>query len=188
MEKFNNAERVRSSDDMQELYGTVHKEAEDRRKKGEDKDPLMALDEAIAGGENVAREEVEFILKTHQNGPWVISNERELQIFSKWCERAGEPVNISTDIEIIGDISLYRNDFGDCVMAESAKGKTFAVWTIKGRIQIGFKNQNKAGKFRASDPAFSMEATGNKRVGLVVIENGDTEDMRKKVAETLMAL
>lgn len=169
----------------QDMRDRIHEEAEDRRKKEEDKDPVMAMDEALAAGENVLGNEAEVILRAHENGPWTIQSADDLRIFSKWCEKSGNPLGVSNDIENRDGIAIYQNDFGDCVMAESAKGKDYAVWTRKGRVQVGFRNEDDASKFRNFDPVFSMEQTGNKRLGLVVLEGGDNEEMKKKVVEYL---
>ncbi len=51
------------------------------------------------------------------------------------------------------------------------KGNDFTVWTRKGRLKIGFRNDSDAQVFRDSDAAFSLETTGNKRIGLVVLDS-----------------
>src|SRR5947209_229522 len=85
--------------DFPTLVNQIHVEAEDRRKKGEDKDPLMAMDEAIQNGENILHFEAMTVLVAHQQGPWAIRTTAEMNCFAKWCERCGSPLAISTNTD-----------------------------------------------------------------------------------------
>lgn len=61
-------------------------------------------------------------------------------------------------------------DFGDCILWAAARGKDAAVWSRKGRLYIGFRNESDAARFRAIRPEWSLEGTGNRHVALVVLE------------------
>lgn len=172
---------------MKSSVEQLFQEAMDRVLKGEDPDPAMAMVAALCRGEKIPEAEAELILRAHQNGPWAIASDEDLTVFSRWCTAAGSPVQIGEPVEIAG-VSVYRDNFGDCVLAEAARGYRFAVWTRKGRLQIGFRNEADALKFRATDRRFSMEETGNKRPALVVIEGGDNPEIIKVVSGALATL
>lgn len=153
----------------------LHMLAAKRRLAGEDKDPLMAMSEAILEGEEFPMEEMILILACHLNGLWVIMREWELEVFKYWCEKAGTPFTTNTPDQING-INIYKNDMGDCVVLESVARKTFAVWTRKSRLYIGFKFEADAESFRNKNEMFSVEKTGNKNVQLVVVDGGDNPE------------
>ena len=161
--------------DRKHLVEQLFKEALDRVQKGEYPDPAMAVVAALCQGTQVPDAELELILRAHTQGSWVVETPEELQVFARWCEACGSPLQIGEAVETEG-LRVYRDDFGDCVLAEAARGAWFAVWTRKGRLHIGFKNEADATKFRAANSQFSLEATGNKRVAFVVVEGGDTPE------------
>ncbi len=163
-------------------------EAIDRVIRNEDPDPCTAIVGALLRKEEVADQELSLVLEAHCGGPWVVSTEEEFQIFSKWCAASGEPLSVSSDILVANGQNVYRNDFGDCCFAEASKGNRWAVYTRKGRLQIGFREEADAKAFRLADSRFSMEATGNKRISLVVIEGGDTPEMIQAATAALSSL
>ncbi len=163
-------------------------QAADRVIEQEDLDPAMAVVGALCSGTQVPDSDLELVFRAHNQGPWAITSDSELQIFARWCEAAGAPLEIG-EPEAIEGLRLYRNNFGDCILAESTRGAKFAVWTRKGRLHVGFREESDAVAFRAVDPKlFSLEATGNKRLALVVIEGGDTFEMIANVSRALLTV
>ena len=166
----------------------IFEEALDRVLKGEDQDPCMALCVALLQCKLVEDVELEVILEAHNNGPWVIDTLEKFAILSKYCDLSGSPIDVGKSDQVYG-IQVYRENFGDCCLQESVKGKTFAVWTRKGRLHIGFRYPAQAAWFRDTESQlYSMEYTGNKRVALVVLEGGDNLETIKTVAERLQYL
>ncbi len=169
---------------QENLVRRLFTEAMDRVIRGEEPDPAMAMVAALCQGTKIPETELELILRAHTRGPWVIGSEEELAVFARWCEASGSPLQIGEFVET-GGVRVYRDNFGDCVLAEAARGSLTAVWTRKGRLHIGFKEEVDAVAFRAADTLFSMEKTGNKRVALVVVEGGDTPETIVRAATIL---
>lgn len=166
--------RLVDPDGMDAVTERICMEAAARRAAGEEEDPLLAMEKAILQGEEIVPlEDRRVILKAHCGGPWKIDTLQKKEIFEKWLKRAGSPLNVSQEISIVHGEKVYEGDRGDCVLAESAKGNKWAIWTRpeKGRIQVGFKDDEMALKFRAvCQERWSQEATNNKRPALVVLE------------------
>jgi hypothetical protein len=171
----------------EELVRELFNEAMDRVVKNEEPDPCMAVVAALCRGVDVRIEEMELILNSHRNGPWVIQTQEELQTFIYWCNESGVNLDIGTPVKIDG-VNLYVDNFGDCVLAESSAGRTFAMWTRKGRLHVGFKDEETAVIFRNANPVFSIEATGNKRLGFVVVEGGDNPETINQAVTILKTL
>lgn len=171
----------------EELIRRLFVEAADRVIRGEEPDPAMAVVAALCREEVVPDTELELILRAHTQGPWVVEGAEELVVFARWCEAAGSPLQIGEAVEAEG-LRVYVANFGDCCFAEAARGARFAVWTRKGRLHIGFKDEADAVAFRAADDLFSMERTGNKRTAFVVVEGGDTPETIAKAAVALASI
>ena len=167
-----------------ELIRCLFSEAADRVIRGDDPDPAMAVVATLSQGGNVPEAELELILRAHTQGPWVVGSKKELAVFAHWCEAAGSPLELGEPVVVEG-LRLYRDNFGDCCLSEAARGARYAVWTRKGRLQIGFKDEADARAFRAADNLFSKEETGNKRTALVVVEGGDNPKTIARAARAL---
>ncbi|MBI2459907.1 MAG: hypothetical protein HYV53_05200 [Parcubacteria group bacterium] len=161
----------------EELIRKLFSEAADRVVQGEEPDPCTAIVGALLRREAVEDAELQLVLDAHCGGPWQVNTTEKLEIFSKWCEAAGSSLEFSSETEAVNGQTVYRGDYGDCCLVEASKGNRWAVWTRKGRLQIGFREEADAKAFRSADARFSMEALGNKRIALVVIEGGDTPEM-----------
>lgn len=159
----------------------------DRVVKGEEPDPAMSVVAALCRGETIPDAELELILEAHAHGPWVIGSEKDLEVFARWCEASGSPLQLGEYVETEG-LRVYRDNFGDCVLAEAARGARYAVWTRKGRLYVGFEVETDATRFREADDLFSLEATGNKLTNLVVVEGGDTPEMIARAGIALALL
>lgn len=177
---------------MNELYTKIIAERNRRLESGEDRDPVCVLADQIEAGESVPPQVVSLIWEAHNQGPWRIRTDDEFKIFAEYCELSGTPLEIREPVLLpegaVNPVRLYEDDFGDCVLAESAKGSEFAVWTRKGRIYIGFLFESMAQDFRAMRYEFGMEATGNRHLKMVVLEAMDTEIWRQRVCCDLIAL
>jgi len=172
----------------EELIKKLFSEAADRVVQGEEPDSCTAIVGALLRREQVEDSELRLVLDAHCGGPWQVDTPEKLAIFSKWCDAAGCPLKFSSETEVVNDQTVYRGDYGDCCLAESSTGNRWAVWTRKGRLQIGFREEADAKAFRAADARFSTEALGNKRISLVVIEEGDTPEMIDAVTAILIGL
>ena len=176
-----------TSQPRDEMIRILFNEALDRVLKEEDVDPAMAICSALLlNKEDVDSYELEVVLKAHQEGPWAVNTTEKMKIFSKWCDLSESPLEINDPVTVFG-IPVYRDDFGDCCLQESSLGHHYAVWTRKGRLHVGFRYPAQASAFRDSpSQLYSMEATGNKRLSLVVLEGGDTPGTIQSVAERLL--
>lgn len=171
---------------MQELRAKIIAERDRRIADGEDRDPVCVLADQLAAGQPVTEDVIALIWEAHQQGPWRIHTTDELKTFGRYCAAAGFPIDLRLPSEVVCRIPIYRDDIGDCVFSESAAGQSVAVWTRKGRIQVGFEFQEMAEKFRALRPEYSMKATENRHVGMVVLENADNPEMIYQVCCDLM--
>lgn len=164
----------------------IHAAAAARIAANEDADPITAISTAIKARESVSEAEKKIIYYAHVHGPWTVDTEAKFKVFHKWCNICGNDFAISDIVlKLRHDYRIYVNDFGDCVFAEAAKGRKFAIWTRKDRLYIGFRDDDLATKFRDADNRFSVNTTGNKNLKLVVVENGDNS---KTIAAALDAL
>lgn len=177
-----------SSFSREELVKRLFSEACDRVLRNEDPDPATALVVALLQKEQVTDQELLTVLEAHCSGPWSVSTAEKLEIISRWCDRSGVPLSASTETNVVNNQLVYVGDYGDCCFAEASKGQRWAVWTRKGRLHIGFREEADAKAFRNADGRFSMEATGNKRIAFVVIEGGDTPEMIDAAAAVLSLL
>lgn len=175
--------RIVDPNGMEAVTDRIRAEADARRVAGEEKDPIIAMNEAISSGEDVPLEERRLILEAHCKGPWMVNSPEKMDIFRKWCARCGIPIGVSKETLTVFGETVYVGDKGDCVLAEAAKGNVWALWTRpeKGRIQIGFRDEKTARKFRAVLPEWSQEATNNKRPAYFILEGLD--DAQKRAAE-----
>lgn len=177
---------------MEAVTDRIRTEADVRRAAGEERDPLIAMDEAISAGEEVALEERRTILDAHCNGSWTVNSPERMEIFKKWCEQCGVPLGVSKETYTVYGETVYVEDMGDCVLAEASKGNAWAIWTRpeKGRIQIGFRDERTAEKFRSVVPEeWSQKATGNKRPALFVGEGfGDALERAAEVERIALVL
>lgn len=169
----------------EELVQKLFSEAAGRVIHDDDPDPCTAIVEALLRREPVEDSDLQLVLDAHCGGPWQVDTPEKLAIFSKWCNTAECPLEFSSETEVVNDQTVYRGDYGDCCLVEASKGNRWAVWTRKGRLQIGFREEADAQTFRVADTRFSMEALGNKRIGLVVIEGGDTPETVNAVTAIL---
>jgi len=176
---------------VEELKNAIVAEAKIRLESGEVKDPICVLAEEIQQENNsITRTVMEFIYKAHMYGPWVVDNDAKLQVYKDYCEKAGTPIINQVPIMVEG-VPVYFDDQGDCVLQEASKGRTYAIWTndAKHRIQIGFKTDSAAIRFRQLNSGYSMKATKNRHLGLVVIErNPMTMDLLLTVCKDLYRL
>lgn len=161
-----------STKTTKELKQAILNEAKIRLESGEGIDPICVLAKELGkGNKSFSREIMEVIYDAHVDGPWVVDTHRKLEIYKEYCEKAGTPIVFSKPILVQG-ILVYLDNEGDCVLSETAKGSMYAVWTnsVKGRIHIGFKAEEPALAFRNMKPMYSLEATSNRHLKMVVIE------------------
>jgi hypothetical protein len=177
-----------------QLYGKIIAERDRRLAEGETPDPLCAMAARIETDMEPSLAECQFVWECHHEGPWRIRTAEELILFTTLAAEAGVPLKHSAVTECYAGSSpegslfvrLYLDDFGDCVLTEASRGSRFAIWTRKGRIQIGFRDTADAITFRAKRPNYSMEATGNRHTGLIVLEGwADDTDLLAMVIRDL---
>lgn len=170
--------------DREAFIRQLFTDALDRVIKNEDPDPCMAVVAALCQGKEVKDEDIELIVDTHHYGSWTTESDRDLQIFTHWCNEIGISLNVGKPIDVNG-VNLYVDNHGDCMLAESAAGRNFAMWTRKGRLYIGFRDKKTAEIFRSKEACFSMKTTGNKLTKLVVVEGGDNPETITKTSRIL---
>ena len=159
-----------------QLFADILDERDRRIEAGEDRDPLCVLADRIESGVDVDPALAEFVWAVHHGGPWMVDSPDKFTIFTELCAESGFPIEIREPSEVVCRIPIYRDDLGDCVMRESARGQSYAVWTRKGRVYIGFEFPRMAEIFRSIRPEYSLETTGNRHIGMVVLENADNAD------------
>ena len=169
------------------LFDAILTERDRRVAAGEDVDPVCVVASMIESGESVSFGLAQFVWEAHNEGPWRVRTEAELTLFEGLCEKAVSPLTY-TEPETCEGVRVYRNDFGDCVLQESARGFQFAVWTRKGRVCIGFKDGELASDFRRMREEYSLEATGNRRVRMVVLEGMESPFWIQRVCADLATL
>lgn len=102
------------------MYAKILAERDRRISSGETPDPICALAARIELGLEPSPEECAFVMEAHEQGPWRIRTDEELELFAALCNECGEPLKRSSFMNLYG-IRVYIEDFGDCVMTESSR-------------------------------------------------------------------